>query len=191
MSSDQLLATGSTVFRHLLSPERQVLARRRFDRDRQVPQSVQFVVDLTPQMEGEESAFLVTQLSLSQNVRDWWRFPVMLDNSAHLVSGHDDHCPKHFDIPPSELEIPQRRGLSPAFIEETSCPGYKVIDDYCPIRHRVAILRLLMAITNKQLVLNSAPRVVTISAVATALDCTKVVVCLYPYIHIYIAKHTV
>ncbi|KAI1814321.1 hypothetical protein GGS20DRAFT_585602 [Poronia punctata] len=176
MNSEELLATGSTVFARLLSPEVQWHAKRRHRHPRNdLPASVRFCLDLTPSMEGEDSAYQVTQLSLSQGVRDWWRSYPIWQAASGLVSGHDDHCPNHFDIPLSDLN--RSKTISPTYvdIDDLKYPDWRQILDYCPIRHRVAILRLLLAISRKELVLNSAPRVVTITAVAHMLDCTQVV----------------
>jgi hypothetical protein len=129
-------------------------------------------------MEGDESAYNVTQLSLSEGVRDWWRYYDICHVSRYLVSGHDDNCPHHIDIPVSGYKTPPGRGGSPAPIDldDLDYPEARKILDYCPIRHRAAILRLLMAICHGELVLNSAPRVATMSVIAKSLDCIRVVV---------------
>ncbi|GKT92898.1 hypothetical protein CT0861_07744 [Colletotrichum tofieldiae] len=53
-------------------------------------------------------------------------------------------------------------------------PAYRQIPDYCPVRHRVNILRLMCLIAGKQVLVDSAPRVWTLVAVAKILDCTSV-----------------
>ncbi|GKT45596.1 uncharacterized protein ColSpa_05777 [Colletotrichum spaethianum] len=53
-------------------------------------------------------------------------------------------------------------------------PAYRQIPDYCPIRHRVNILRLMCLIAEKQVLIDSAPRVWTLVAVAKILDCPSV-----------------
>ncbi|KAI0397839.1 hypothetical protein F5Y17DRAFT_293423 [Xylariaceae sp. FL0594] len=182
VNSEQLLATGSAVFSHLLSRGARALARRQLDRHaRSLPESVKFAIDLSPQTEGEDSAFLVTQMSLSQNVSDWWRYgPLMAKPASRRVSGHDDHCPNHFNTDTSDHDLVQHKtpwsnDSDLRTIDDVPYPNFRVIADYCPIRHRVAILRLLEAITSKRLLLNSAPRVVTMTAMAKALDCTNIV----------------
>ncbi|KAI3320059.1 hypothetical protein HD806DRAFT_507624 [Xylariaceae sp. AK1471] len=176
MNSEQLLATGSAVFTNLLSPKGQVHARRRLDRYLQSPASARFVLDLTPQMEGDESAYNVTQLSLSEGVRDWWRSHDIYHVSRYMVSGHDDNCPNHIDIPVPGYKTPKKTdGPTPVDLDDLEYPDSRKILDYCPIRHRAAILRLLMAICHGELVLNSAPRVATVAVMAKSLDCTHVV----------------
>jgi hypothetical protein len=62
-------------------------------------------------------------------------------------------------------------GSGPKYIR----PSRK-IDDYCRIRHRVAIMRLLRAINGQGLLLNSAPRMWTVAQVAIHLEVPQVVV---------------
>ncbi|KZL88296.1 hypothetical protein CI238_01143 [Colletotrichum incanum] len=52
-------------------------------------------------------------------------------------------------------------------------PAYRQIPDYCPVRHRVNILRLMCLIAGKQVLVDSAPRVWTLVAVSKILDCTS------------------
>jgi hypothetical protein len=54
-------------------------------------------------------------------------------------------------------------------------PAFRAIPDYCPVRHRNGIIRLLMIIEGKDVVLNSASRVWTLVAVAKIFDCTSLV----------------
>ncbi|KAL2876383.1 hypothetical protein SGCOL_008383 [Colletotrichum sp. CLE4] len=68
------------------------------------------------------------------------------------------------------LEKRSRGDLSAAPI-----PPYRRIPDYCPIRHRVNILRLMCIIANKRVFIDSAARLWTLVAVAKILDCTSVV----------------
>ncbi len=52
--------------------------------------------------------------------------------------------------------------------------------DYCPIRHRAGIERLLQVIEGKSPRLDSAPKVWTVVMLAKYFDCTSAVVSLYP-----------
>ncbi|KAF9870304.1 hypothetical protein CkaCkLH20_12151 [Colletotrichum karsti] len=54
-------------------------------------------------------------------------------------------------------------------------PTWRQIPDYCPVRHRVNILRLMCIIADKRVLLDSAPRVWTLVAVAKILDCTDAI----------------
>ncbi|KAI0457819.1 hypothetical protein F5B21DRAFT_463347 [Xylaria acuta] len=174
MDSQQLLATGSSVFATQLSPEAQAQTRRRLNYDPKPRPYAKFVLDLTPPIEGLESASLVARMSLSDGLRDWWRSCYVSSVSKCLVSGHDDVCLKHFDLflsgHNSEVDLD-----SPTNISKLKYPESRKIVDYCPIRHRAAILRLLMAIRQKDVVLDSAPRTATMIVVARYFDCVKVV----------------
>ncbi|OHE95727.1 hypothetical protein CORC01_09011 [Colletotrichum orchidophilum] len=68
------------------------------------------------------------------------------------------------------LEKKSRGDYTPAPI-----PSHRRIPDYCPIRHRVNILRLMCIIANKRVFIDSASRVWTLVAVGKILDCTTVV----------------
>ncbi|KAI8954105.1 hypothetical protein F4801DRAFT_46732 [Xylaria longipes] len=175
MDSRQLLATGSSVFAaQLLSPEVQAQTRRRLDYDSKSHPHAKFVLDLTPPIEGVESASLVARMSLSDGLRDWWRSSYVSSVSRCLVSGHDDVCPSHFDLFLSGDDSDVILG-PPMTISKLEYPEPRKIVDYCPIRHRAAILRLLMAIRQGDLVLDSAPRTATIIVIAKYFDCVKVV----------------
>ncbi|KAJ3560089.1 hypothetical protein NPX13_g9426 [Xylaria arbuscula] len=177
MQSEQLLATGSSVFANLLSPRVQAQMRRRLDGEYEAHQ---YVLDLTPQVEGDESASEVAQLSLSHGVREWWRSHYFLHISKYLVAGHDDNCPYHLEALIADEENQERMKTKgtrtkPIDIDELENPRPRQILDYCPIRHRAAILRLLLAIRGDDLVLNSASRVVTTAMVAKQFDCVNIV----------------
>jgi hypothetical protein len=64
-------------------------------------------------------------------------------------------------------------------------PSWRKVEDYCPVRHRVAIIRLLKAINGEALLLNSAVRVWTVAQVAISLEIPEVVVSF----RIFILKH--
>lgn len=183
MDSERLRATGSSVFTEKLSQEAQEQVRRRLDRDakpRIHAKYVKYVLDLTPPSEGDELAAQVVDLSLSDSVRDWWQSHYILNISKYLVLGHDDVCPEHIEVALSEFKNydKKRRVDNIVDIGELEYPTATKIEDYCPIRHRVAIIRLLMAISYGDLVLNSAPRTATMAMVAKSLDCVGVVVCI-------------
>lgn len=178
MESEQLLATGSSVFANLLSPKAQAQTRRRLKGDYGMHQ---YVLDLTPEVEGDESASEVEQLSLSAGVIDWWRSHYFLHISKYLVAGHDDNCPYHLEAFLADEENKEITASTEGQIdiEKLEYPRSRQILDYCPIRHRAAILRLLLAIRGNDLVLNSASRVVTMTVIAKQFDCVKIVVCLH------------
>lgn len=204
VESEKLLRTGSAVFAKLLSPEHQARFRRRLLTPTMtiIPKESEFILDLTPPTEGDELADALASLSLPRGVRDWWMAEERLGVSRHSVSGHDDHCPRHAEV---DIKCPKtfQYRAPPASVKQDSegnnAPGYddnavqrildladirpspsRAIPDYCPVRHRVNIIRLLLAIQGEDLVLNSAPRVYTLVGIANSLGCTSVLVSEHP-----------
>ncbi len=180
VDSGKLLRTGSAVFARLLSPEQQARTRRRLE---VAPDDHEgFVLDMTPPPEGDELAARLAGLSLPPGVRDWWMAKRRLGVSRYLVSGHDDHCPRHLEV---DVDCQETPGRAPPDhdednemldLEDVLSSQPRKIHDYCPIRHRVNIIRLLLAIQGEELILNSAPRVYTLVDIAKSLDCTGVIV---------------
>ncbi|KAH9909110.1 hypothetical protein F4778DRAFT_768075 [Xylariomycetidae sp. FL2044] len=183
MESEKLLATGSSVLRTLLSPQKQQRTLRRLGRclDQIAPRK--YLIDLTPSGEGDEAAAQLMELSLPTSVRDWWIAQERVGCSQYLVSGHDDHCPQHHQVPidceivPGCHRPPKDRSIKMFSLEVLDLSHIipskpRMIPDYCAVRHRVNILRLLLAIQGHDIVLNSAPRVYTLTAIAKMLECT-------------------
>ncbi|KAI1638548.1 hypothetical protein F4809DRAFT_246896 [Biscogniauxia mediterranea] len=177
MSSSKLLGTGSSVFKQLLSDasQKQIIRRLGLGDDL----TCRYVLDLTPPTEGEESAAMLIQASLSSAVRAWWLSSERLNISPSLVSGHDDHCSNHMDVPLHAEKVvtgvPPKLPAGITDLDRIKPSHARDIDDFCPIRLRANIIRLLMAISGAELVLNSAPRVYTLACVASSLDCIDVV----------------
>ncbi|KAI1258846.1 hypothetical protein F5Y18DRAFT_324615 [Xylariaceae sp. FL1019] len=175
--SHKLLATGSRVFKNLLSPKAQAQALRNNDSHPDLVAKVKFILDLTPKSEEIEAAQLVIDLSLSQGVRDWWLSHDIACAPEWLVCGHDDDCPGHAEIPTHCKHLPELYDgnlFTRNTIDDFDIPPSRKISDYCPIRHRAAILRLLLAIDDGEVVLNSAPRVATMAVIARHFDCINV-----------------
>lgn len=57
-----------------------------------------------------------------------------------------------------------------------SVPTYRKIPDYCPVRHRVGILRLMSIIEERPVMIDSAPLAWTLAAVANIFGCAGEVV---------------
>ncbi|KAI0117257.1 hypothetical protein F4814DRAFT_439697 [Daldinia grandis] len=180
--SEKLLATGSKVFANLLSPKKQARFRKSLELAGKTV-SQRFIIDLTPSAEGDDLAAQLIELSLPPSVTDWWTSKERLGISPYLVSGHDDHCPYHDKVPTDcvkkvsyiEESLGPRERLPIIDLGDIKTVKSRVIDDYCPIRHRVNIVRLLLAIEGYDLVLNSAPRVYTLTSIARILDCTCII----------------
>ncbi len=95
---------------------------------------------------------------------------------AVLALGHDDVCNLRFcPIDQSVWEVRGAHGIyePPADAEPT--PSWRNIPDYCPIRHRVAIVRLIRAINRTDPFINSATRMWTLTQMAVHLDLADVV----------------
>ena len=143
----------------------------------------ELVLDLTPPAEGDELVAQMSALSVPRDITGWWTSMERLGTPRWLVSGHDDHCPRHADV---NLHCPRRpdyvagaenRGRDELLdLTDVGPAPARAIPDYCPTRHRVNILRLLLAIRGEELVLDSAPRVFTLVAIAEILGCTSVLV---------------
>lgn len=187
MNSLDLLATGSTVFKTLFSDANQRRFRRQHQSDPPKTDDVRYILDLTPSLEGDDAAFLVGELSLPAGVRDWWMAKERFGASISLVSGHDDDCHDHDNIPfncqtsadwnPEGLEplTDKKYRITLELQHVLNCPA-REIRDYCEIRHRVNIVRLLLTIAGYDLVLNSAARVFTLVALAKQFDVVNLIV---------------
>lgn len=198
--SEKLIATGSSKFAEMLNPTYQFRVQRRRKLVNKLPEGIKYVLDLTPPAEGDDLVFQMTELSLPPGIIDWWQSFALHGVSACLVKGHDDicNCSKGPDItqkryvnyysgsivtadvrpdfvvslPPSAsqlLELQKEQQAVPYH-----GPEHFDIPDYCPIRHRNGIIRLLAAIEDKMVVLDSASRVWTVLGVAKILDCPMV-----------------
>lgn len=175
-----LLGTGSTYFAKLYSPRAQARVRKRVDLTK-YGEGIEYVLDLTPSLEGDDAAAQLIELSVPEGIRNWWFSMGRLGVSRFLVSGHDDHCPWHIDVPieyDSTAAVLNRRDdpLPVDHLDDIVMSPIRMVPDYCPIRHRANIIRLIRTVLGEDLVLNSAIRVYTISAIAKQFDCASVIV---------------
>lgn len=194
MDSEKLIATGSSELIRLLGEDRQRRFRKRHVSVYQtLPKGARYILDLTPDMEGDAMASLVGDLSLPAGVRDWWMSKDRLGVPDCLVSGHDDACNDHESIPlrcervglddlpdgaNTAIDTPylnKKYKITIGMEHVAHCAARDILD-YCEIRHRANIIRLLLAVSGYELVLNSAPRVYTIVALAKHLDLVDLVV---------------
>ncbi|KAG7124611.1 hypothetical protein HYQ44_001796 [Verticillium longisporum] len=130
---------------------------------------MKYVMDLTPSIEGEEVVYEMAEMSLTPGIIAWWRSQDTFEVDAAAVNGHDDvcHCGKkrpHFEVADDRFNIWSRP------------PDHRNIPDYCPIRHRICILRLLYLIEGKHVLLDSAPRVWTMIAISKIFGCPGLMV---------------
>lgn len=186
---------GSNVFSNMFRPEQQKrILRRLMLTTEKLPNGIDFVLDLTPPSEGDESASLLATLSLPLSVRAWWQSRDRLGVIGSLVSGHDENCPEHKTIDinctrkHSGIEAGGKNAQGPSIDKAIRSSildpdniihsSSREIPDYCPIRHRAIILRLLESIEcgGHELELDSAPRVFTMTKIAKYFECTTAVV---------------
>lgn len=187
MDSAVLLNTRSVFFEKAFSEKQQARYCRRLRID-QLPEGIRYILDLTPSQEGDDAAALLADLSVPSGARDWWMSKERLGVPAVLVSGHDDACRYHDSMPDNCIKddgyiAESRVNLNDDYkykvtLSLTACvPCYeRDIRDYCEIRHRANIIRLLLCVAGHDLVLNSAPRVYTIVGLAKYFDLTALVV---------------
>lgn len=203
--SEKLLATGSSKFAEMLQPGYQFRVQRRRKIANKLPEGVKYVLDLTPPSEGDDMVFQMTELSLTPGIIKWWLSYASHSVDFYLVKGHDDCCvcPKvlsskepvreperaehdiYLDrrnnkkkgfvvkLPPNPRELCELKQSGQRSV--TSSPEYYRIPDYCPIRHRNNIMRLLMLIEGKEVTLDSAARMWTLVALSKIWECTSVV----------------
>ncbi|KAK2606088.1 hypothetical protein QQS21_003483 [Conoideocrella luteorostrata] len=202
--SEKLRATGSTKFAEMLGPTYQFRIQRRRKMVNKLPDGVKYLLDLTPPAEGDELVFQMTETSLTPGIMDWWTSYRYHGAEIGLVAGHDDICcckrqmsdytgfgpdeDERFDkdgcrlpkplgtaaaLPPLPVEMVRYKEEGREKLHET--PEYRKIPDYCPIRHRNSIIRLMIMLEGREIPLDSANRVWMLVAVAKILDCTSVV----------------
>ncbi|KAK4197254.1 hypothetical protein QBC40DRAFT_107058 [Triangularia verruculosa] len=204
MSYDTLMGLNSSKINSMLRPRAQERFRRRLATEfgmHELPDSVKYVLDFTPPVEGAELADLTAKLWLPRIVKLWFLAghyspdPIvanpydthspsrpMADSAvgAIMAMGHDDICKSYSCLTDASLWqvdngcqgiVPDDDGFVIGHI-----PPWRKVEDYCPIRHRVSILRVLQAINGKDLMLNSAVRMWTVAQVAIYLEVPQVVV---------------
>ncbi|KAL2120782.1 hypothetical protein VTJ04DRAFT_4809 [Mycothermus thermophilus] len=200
MSSEKLRGLGSKVINDMFSPRAQARFRRRHKLDT-LPSGVDYVLDFTPPVEGPELADLTAALWLPRVVKIWFLAGLFIPNGilcgvpnapsrpladkavgAVLTLGHDDVCKAGacFTLL-GDWEPNTDRNIPGIFEDNPSSairhiPEWRKVDDYCPIRHRVAIARVLKAINGEDLLLNSAVRMWTVAQVALSLEVPQIVV---------------
>lgn len=140
----------SSFFNERLGSSFQYRAIRRRGLMNRLPSQIKYVLDLTPPTEGDEAAWLMSELCCVEGVRNWSQAEARWKVSKTLVGGHDE-----FTIPAAELG----NGSQPPEVS--------------PIRHRACIERVLNAIRGIDPKLDSAVKVYTTYAVARFFDITE------------------
>ncbi|KAL8965111.1 MAG: hypothetical protein Q9183_004021 [Haloplaca sp. 2 TL-2023] len=137
MRSGTLRALRSPFFDNLLGPSSQRRTVRRRKLYGLLPEPIKYVIDLTPPVEGDEVAWLMTELCCVEGVRMWSDSQARWEVSQTLCGGQDEFA-----------------------LESTAPP------ELSPIRHRSAIEKVLSALCGIDPGLNSAVKVYTTATVA-------------------------
>lgn len=198
--SEKLLALTNSKFPDLLQSaqhQRRVLKRRNPSPEQM--NGINYLLDLTPETEGETAACYISELSLTPGIIQWPSSFVLHNVTSALVTGHDDVCtcqpktmgshetkpglPNHTiaeqdnsSYKPSTIttgkDIIYLRGTRSQNLFETA--KHLNIPDYSPVRHANAIIRLMLMIEGKDVPLNSAARVWTMAGVSRLFGCPEV-----------------
>ncbi|OAQ86823.1 hypothetical protein VFPBJ_00863 [Purpureocillium lilacinum] len=83
----------------------------------------------------------------------------------------DDKKPESQQMMPDTLLRLKNRGKTDRYMT----PAFRQVPDYCPVRHRNAIVRLLFIIEGRDVLIDSASRVWTLLGLAKMFDCIHVV----------------
>ncbi|KAF4987396.1 hypothetical protein FGRMN_10393 [Fusarium graminum] len=99
--------------------------------------------------------------------------PVGTDTEATGHVNYDSNGKKLPSLPLSSERALQMKATNDNEVYVT--PPYRNIQDYCPIRHRNGIVRLLMLIEGKGIILDSAHRLWTMVKLSAIFDCASVI----------------
>jgi hypothetical protein len=163
---------------------------------------VEFVVDLTPPPDDDEAANLVADISLTKGIKNWYlsaQFtpdrllstgpfvvgPYTRPSASKsvpdaVVFGHDDSCRCAGNNSDQGWISKPAAGI----YQVAQCPAFRNIIDYCGVRHRSNIVRLLLFLRSagatqpSPLLINSAARMWTLVQVAFHLDLAHTIVSL-------------
>ena len=90
MSSATLFALNSSYFQKAMGPTAQHRVLRRRALVGKLPPHIRYVLDLTPPSEGDEAAYLLSELSCSPGVTKWIIAGKLWRISKTLIGGVDD-----------------------------------------------------------------------------------------------------
>lgn len=151
-------------------------------------QGIAYFLDLTPDIEGDDAASHISDLSLSPGLVKWPASMVLHNADISLVAGHDDVCAcqslqLEIDQPSPDPDV-NRPALTPGeILLLRGAQNHKLfktvphlkIPDYCQVRHANAIIRLMLMIEGKEVTFSSAARMWTIMNVSKIYGCMEVV----------------
>ncbi|PQE09896.1 hypothetical protein CJF31_00003788 [Rutstroemia sp. NJR-2017a BVV2] len=100
VNSERMKNTGSSRFTRMFEDWPQHIARKRKGLLKcPLPEGIKYVLDLTPLEEGDEAVELVSELSCSPGIRNWYDSMTRCGVPPKLVAGDDD-VPRHAIVPP-------------------------------------------------------------------------------------------
>lgn len=167
-----LAELGSAFFQGALSPTNQYRVLRRRGLAGKLPPGIKYVLDLTPPIEGDDAAYLITELCCSQGVLNWSKSNKRWGVSNNLVGGSEE-CSPGYSSPSTQSG--ESRPVQSGFgdIPHSEDGELRFIPlEYSQIRHRAAIERVLLAVQGQDPQFDSAPKMWTTFAVAKYFDIT-------------------
>jgi hypothetical protein len=187
--SEKLFALTTSKFPGMLrskNHQRRVKNHRNLSDDQL--QGIDYFLDLTPDIEGDDAASHISDMSLSPGLVKWPASMVLHNADMKLVAGHDDVCacqslqletgqpspdPAANRLALTPGEILQLRGEQNHKLFKTA--PHLQIPDYCQVRHANAIIRLMLMIEGYEVTFSSAARMWTIMNVSKIYGCKEVV----------------
>ena len=159
---------GPSAFEALLGPKSE-RTRRRFGREGLLAgvntKGINYYVDLRPAEEGDEAVVLITNLTCTHGILNWYKAMSKYSIPPTTICGRDDFMSPLDQFRDTELTKKDD-------IDETE-PPITPEAEYSALRHRSAIQRVLQAIGRNDPKLDSAPKMWTYFQVAKHLGVAK------------------
>lgn len=127
VSSEKLKALGSSKFSRMFEERQQYWARKRKGLLHHLPDRIKYVLDLTPSEEGDEAVELVSELSCSAGIRNWYLAEKHCGVEKQLVAGDDD-VPRPAIIPAKAAEQFRLRPSVNGYLGQDFDPSSPTID---------------------------------------------------------------
>ena len=168
INSRTLKDLGSAAFDVLLGPKSE-RTRRRFGKEGLLAgvntEGISYYIDLRPAEEGDEAVELITDLTCTRGILNWYKAKSKYSIAPTLICGRDDFVSpldQVRDAKPTKEDGADE--IEPPIMPEA---------EYSALRHRSAIQRVLQAIGHNDPKLDSAPKMWTYFQVAKHLDVAK------------------
>lgn len=155
---------------------------KKLDIYQRLPQSVlsqiKFHVDLSPPSEDDEAVLLLTSLTCTNGVRNWYKAKEKYHIPQDLISGTDEldtmSNPYNLTQIPTPESVPedQNEAAPVDVVTQAASPDLSVTE-LCPLRQHSAVERMLNAICGRDPKLDSAPKAWALFATANYYDCAK------------------